>query len=325
VLAIALSGLLGTIGDAWATKRDGALTEPPAALARSLECHGDLRGAALPAVILVHGTGSSPKESFSFGYAYVLRRLGFAVCTVRLPDHGVVDLQRSIQYVVHAIRTVARRSGRKVSLIGHSQGAVLATYAPYFWPDLPTLIDDVIGLGGPYRGSTSANPGCADSACPAFAWQLRPTSNINRAFGDTPKPAGPSFTAIATAFDQRVTPAPQAGLLAGASNVALQDICPGRPVDHFQLLDDAVAYALAIDALTHPGPADPARVSRATCLQTTIPGSDDASAAAIAPIAIANAAARTTHAPFITREPTLRHPFAQRTTRPRPGKGTAHR
>jgi pimeloyl-ACP methyl ester carboxylesterase len=316
-LAVVVLTLLATVGDAQAVGPGAALTEPSAALTRALECQGDLRGAARPAVVLVHGTGSSPKESYSFGYEHALQRRGFPVCTVRLPAHGLVDMQRSMQYVVHAIREVHRRSGRKVSLVGHSQGAVLAAYAPYFWADLPAMIDDVVGLAGPYQGSTSVEPSCADGACPPFAWQFRPGSNLNRAFRDKPRPTGPSFTTIATDFDELVTPAPQAGLLAGASNVVLQDVCAARPVDHFLLIGDAVAYALALDALTHPGPADPARVSRTTCLQTIIPGSDLASATATAPLAITNAIFRILNAPSIAREPELRCPFDARAC-PRP-------
>jgi hypothetical protein len=308
-LVLAAIGLPATVGVAGAAEPGAALTEPPAELSGALECHGDLRGAAQPPVILVHGTGSSPEESFSFGYANALALLGFPVCTVRLPAHGLVDMQRSFEYVVHAIREVARRSGRRVSLVGHSQGAVLATYAPYFWPDLAALVDDVVGLAGPYRGTTASDPSCAGGACPAFAWQFRPASDLDRAFAGRARPAGPSFTAIATSFDELVTPAPQAGLLPGASNVVLQDICALRPVEHFLLVGDAVAYALAVDALTHPGPADPARVSRRTCLQTLMPGADLVRAAAVAPLAIAGAALRIATTPAVAREPQLRCPF----------------
>ena len=54
----------------------------------------------------------------------------------------------------------------------------------------------------------------------------------------------------------------------------VQDVCPGHAADHGSLLSDAVAYALVLDALTHSGPASPARVAGTTCLQTTMPGVD---------------------------------------------------
>lgn len=310
-VAVAIVGLAMAAPAARAETPDmgAALTESPQALERALECRGALRRAERPPVLLVHGTGSSPEESFSFGYAHALAALGFPVCTVRLPDNGLVDLQRSIQYVVHAIREAARISERKVSLIGHSQGALLATYAPYFWPDLPAKVEDVIGLAGPYRGTTGADAACAGGACPVIGWQFRTGSKLSAAFRDKPPPAGPTFTAIATAFDELVLPAPQAARLNGASNVVIQDLCPARPVEHFVLVADAVAYAVALDALTHRGPADPSRFRPATCLQALIPGADLAQLAVVAPHAIANAIARLSAAPAVDREPMLRCPL----------------
>jgi len=308
-LAVAVLASLAATDSAGAVNTGAALTEPPAALAAALDCHGNLARAARAPVILVHGAGSSPEESFSFGYVPALQRLGFPVCTVRLPEHGLADIQRSIQYVVHAVREVAQRSGRQVSLVGHSIGAVLGVYAPSFWPDLAALIDDDIGLAGPYLGGTSFSPACADSLCPSFSWQLRPASSLIRAFRDKPRPVGPSFTAVATAFDEIVTPAPEAGLLPGAANVVLQSVCHLRPIEHFLLAADAVAYALVLDALTHPGPADPARVPRATCLQVLPPGADLARGAVTAPLAVVNATVRSLQAPALSGEPQLRCPF----------------
>jgi hypothetical protein len=83
------------------------------------------RRATRTPVILVHGTGSTPEESFSFGYQAALPKLGIPVCTVRLPERGTVDQQRSIQYVVYAIREVTRRAGRKVSLLGTARARSL--------------------------------------------------------------------------------------------------------------------------------------------------------------------------------------------------------
>jgi triacylglycerol lipase len=42
------------------------------------------------------------------------------------------NAQVSVEYVVWAIRHVAQVSGRKVSIIGHSQGAFLPSYALRF-------------------------------------------------------------------------------------------------------------------------------------------------------------------------------------------------
>lgn len=63
------------------------------------------------------------------------------------------------------------------------------------------------------------------------------------------------------------------------TNVATQDICPADVDEHLTVgTVDPVAYALAVDALTHPGPADPARISRSVCEQLYMPGVNPLSA-----------------------------------------------
>jgi hypothetical protein len=61
---------------------------------------------------------------------------------------------------------------------------------------------------------------------------------------------------------------------AGAiTNVSTQDVCPLDLDEHLTVgTIDPVAYALALDALDHAGPADPARISRSVCVQLVQPG-----------------------------------------------------
>ena len=61
------------------------------------------------------------------------------------------------------------------------------------------------------------------------------------------------------------------------TNVAVQEICPTDASDHLAMgTYDAVGYALAIDALTHVGPADPKRIDPTVCAQPFQPGVDPA-------------------------------------------------
>jgi hypothetical protein len=61
----------------------------------------------------------------------------------------------------------------------------------------------------------------------------------------------------------------------GATNIALQDICPANTTEHVALgTHDPITFAIMIDALTHPGPADPARIDRAVCAQALPPHVD---------------------------------------------------
>ena len=64
----------------------------------------------------------------------------------------------------------------------------------------------------------------------------------------------------------------------GVANIALQDVCPNNVADHLAIGSyDAVAAALAFDALDHPGPADPSRIAATVCLQPFMEGVDAAS------------------------------------------------
>src|SRR4029077_5433017 len=46
------------------------------------------------------------------------------------------------------------------------------------------------------------------------------------------------------------------------ANIAVQQVCPGHVADHLAMGSyDAVGYALALDAITHAGPAQASRIS----------------------------------------------------------------
>jgi len=246
------------------------LTEPAGALGRALTCSGDLyRSRAIP-VLLVHGTGASGAENWEVGYQPALLRRGHAVCTVDLPNYGFGDVQRSVEYVVAAIRSMHRRAGRRISIIGQSQGGFHPAYALRVWPDLAARVDDFVGLVGVYdRGSEAARSGCAAEGCVPSFQQFATGSALLRELSRRRLPAGPSVTAIGTLQDTTVTPQPAANELPGARSIQVQDLCPGRDQpgdeDHILMAGDAAGFALTMDALTHPGPAEVGRADRGSC------------------------------------------------------------
>jgi pimeloyl-ACP methyl ester carboxylesterase len=238
----------------------------------ALQCTADVDAAVKTPVLLVHGTWSNTEESFSWGYQRVLPQLGYPTCTVGLPGRALVDHQRSVEYVVHAIRRVAERSGRSIFVLGHSQGSVLAIHALRFWPDLAAKVEDFVGLAGLYRGTQLADTLCR-FVCPPANWQQRRDSLYTAAINLRPDPPGPSYTSIYTQFDTVASPSTETAPLEGASNILIQDLCPLRPVDHVGMLGDAVTFRLVIDALTNPGPADPTRAP-VNCTEIYMPGAD---------------------------------------------------
>jgi triacylglycerol lipase len=240
-------------------------------------------------VLLVHGTAVTPEEHWGWNYGEVLPALGFDVCTVRLPDRAMGDIQVASEYVVHAILEIAGRSGRKVDVIGHSQGTLEPRWALRWWPKLREVVDDYIGLAGPHHGTNSADGACFAGSCFPAAWQMRHGSLFLDALNsvdETPNrwdpvtnPEGVSYSSIYSLFDELVQP-PETAILDGASNVLIQDVCPLRPIHHVGLNQDAVVFALVIDALDHEGPVEPSRIDPQTCLEAFMPGVNAADAAA---------------------------------------------
>jgi triacylglycerol lipase len=287
-----------------------ALETSPAVLEAALHCPSRLSGSAGTPVLLVHGTSSTPDESWAFGYARVLPLLGHPVCTVALPARGWNDIQTSAEYVVYAIREMASRSGRPISILGHSQGTLQPLWALRFWPDIAGLVDDYIGLAPPLQGTLPAIGVCRlPGRCPQAVWQFRTGSHFVRALNSAPLPVGPSYTAVATLFDELVVPQPAASRRAGVTSAVVQSICPGRVVEHVGLLGDAVAYALMIDALDHPGPADTRRIDRSVCSRALMPGIDTGAFLAALPVFVTNFAVSALAANWVHAEPALR-PYA---------------
>ena len=265
-----------------------ALSVPQAQLDASLACEG-VQGATATPVLLIHGTGSDPENNFAWNWVPALDALGTPWCTVALPGNGMDDVQVGGEYVVNAIRSMRQQAGRPISIVGHSQGGMIPRWALRFWPDTRAMVDDVIGLAPSNHGTESAqltcNPDCAPSV-----WQQRSDSEFMEALNSGQETfAGISYTQVYTHTDAVVTPnlddTGSSSLHGGdgaITNVAIQDICPTDVNEHLAIgTIDAVAYALAIDALENGGPADPSRVDPVSvCAQPFQPGVDPATVAA---------------------------------------------
>ncbi|SFP51174.1 hypothetical protein SAMN05421810_102805 [Amycolatopsis arida] len=274
---LSLSLLIAAAPAAGATTPPGPpLETPESRLDAALHCDESLDHATANPVLFVPGTTAEGGENFAWNYVAVLRAEGVPTCWVNYPYRGWRDMQVSSEYVVHAIRTMHERSGRKVSTVGHSQGGLHPVWAARFWPDIPAMLDDVISMGSPFQGSTMASLYCGvlnalPTGCQESFWQFTRGSRWSTALNAAPPPAGPAYTSLYSTTDEFATPGREASALPGAAHVGTQDVCPGRFGEHIALVVDAVVYALVRDALTHPGPADPARVDRAVCRSAFMP------------------------------------------------------
>jgi pimeloyl-ACP methyl ester carboxylesterase len=272
------------------------LSVPRSALQASLYCEPGVRNAKVEPVLLNPATGVNPEENFAWNYEPALDTLGIPWCAYTAPFDTLGNIETSGEYLVHAIRTEYALARRKIAIIGHSQGGMSMRWALRFWPDTRTMVDKVIGFDGSNHGTTSQPPGCADTGCPPADWQQGADSAFIHALNSGAETfSGISYTEIYTYHDEVVLPNSgdtsstcSSCLFTGAGqirNVAVQTICPNDPYEHILVIADPVAYALALDALTHAGPADPARIPHSVCSQLFMPGVTEAQVtAALQPV-----------------------------------------
>jgi triacylglycerol esterase/lipase EstA (alpha/beta hydrolase family) len=229
-------------------------------------------------VLLVHGTGLTPAESWAWNYEAVLPPLGYPTCTVALPQAALGDIQVASEYVVYAVDSMAARWRSAVDVIGHSQGGIEPRWALRWWPGLRPKVDHYIGLASPNHGIYAGDV-CADSGdCWPAVWQMAQGSRFLTALNSRSEAPGPtSYTNIYSETDDLVQPAlvdPTAALAnaPNVANIAVQSVCPGRYVNHGGMLADAAVYALVLDALTSPGPARASRIPTSVCAEAFMPG-----------------------------------------------------
>ena len=227
-----------------------------------------------PIVLLVHGTFTHGEEQWSWNYEPLLLERGYDVCIVTYPNRGLGDAQISAEYVVNAIDRIAD-TGRKVSIIGHSQGGMGPRWAVRWWPSLRDKIDDMILLASPNHGIDIAVLTDLGLPVPAVFFQFRSDSDYMHALNSEDETPGDiDYSNIYTQFDelvQPVSPEPTAALdwqqsNPKVANILIQDVCPGRIVEHATIgLSDRATFELVVDALENPGPASVERAGGEIC------------------------------------------------------------
>jgi hypothetical protein len=201
-----------------------------------------------------------------------------------------------------------------VQIVAHSQGGVVARWALRFWPDLRALVDDYVAFAPPNHGTLVADGLCVPDCAPAV-WQQTYHSRFVTAVNSYEETFPEvSYTVIYTHSDEIVQPNLDAhgssalsGPVGQVTNVAVQDICPEDSSEHLAVgTYDAVAYAIAMGALTHPGPADPRRVAPSVCTGGLMPGVNPTTFAADYGDAAATLAQVMATSPHVPAEPPLK-------------------
>jgi hypothetical protein len=108
---VALAGAAALAGPAAAA--EPGLTEPKAPHAAAQKCTGGVDDAQRTPLMVVTGTGASGDEAYAIGKgAFDHQRI--PVCWVNFPNHTTADVQVSVQYLVHGLRTMSARAGRHI-------------------------------------------------------------------------------------------------------------------------------------------------------------------------------------------------------------------
>ncbi len=262
-------------------------------------------------MLLTPATGVDSEHNFSWNYERLFDQQGIPWCASdqfgkRSTNNTNIEVRGD--YVTYGIRKMSRMAGRKIAVMGHSQGGMVMRWPLRFWPDTRKLVDDVIGMAGTNHGTIEAN-NCATQACTAANAQQAATSNFIAALNSRAETfKGISYTELYSNIDEVVTPQPQASSVSGPgdiANISIQSVCPDDPDEHLGIgTISPTAAALALDALTHRGPADPGRIDLTVCAQKLQPGINPSTFAA--DVAAAAAQLETSSAPERMGEPRLR-------------------
>src|SRR5436190_11290501 len=251
--------------------RGPRLSVPAKQLKAALQCTASVASDPREPILLVPGTTMTPEVNFSWNYERALNALGLPYCTIELPNRAMSDIQVAGEYVVYALRRMSRfegRRSRKVQVIGYSQGGMVPRWALRFWPDTRKLVDDDVGLDASNHGTITAEGACALEGCAPAVWQQRASSPFIAALNSFAETfPGISYTEVYSQNDEIVVPnldeSGSSSLHTGGgqiANIAVQQVCPGHVADHLAMGSyDPVGYALALDAVTHAGPAQAAR------------------------------------------------------------------
>lgn len=253
---------------AGATATEPRYHVPRADLKAALHCPASFTSGRQP-VLLVHGTFTHGQENYGWNYLPELAARGFDACYVDLPNRSLDDIQLASEYVVFAIRKMHRLSGHRVDVLGHSQGGLEPRWALRWWPSLRPQVSDLVTLATPNHGTALGNFGAASCAA---CFQMGQGSDFLTALnaGDE-TPGAVEYTNLYTTLqDELVVPATSAATT-GATNIAVQDVCPLRPVDHVSMAADRVVLTLVLDAFTHRGPASVGRLPAPATLCTQQP------------------------------------------------------
>lgn len=249
-----------------------------------------------PPLVMVPGTGSTGCLTFRSNFIKLFQDVSYAdPIWLNIPDFLLDDAQVNSEYVAYAINyisgisTSSSNSSSNVSVIAWSQGNLNTQWPLKYWPSTRNITSDFINISPDFHGTELAYivcPGFPSVACtPSIIQQEYNSDYVTTLRSNGGDSAYVPTTSIYSATDEIVQPqsgADASAILGDARRVGVTDaevqvVCNGRPAgglySHEGILYHPLAYALAVDALTHDGPGEISRIDLATiCDEVASPG-----------------------------------------------------
>lgn len=209
-------------------------------------------------VVLMHGTFASTRRAFS-SLAPALKAQGHCLFALNygrqgpLSLNGTMDINLSAQQVTAFVQSVLSKTGAaKVTLIGHSQGGLLA-FKVARSPELSGRIDRLVALAPSLNGTTRIPAALSSTHCPACAQQSDKSAFMQSFHQESVNTPGVRALILATRQDVVVTPVKRQFLdEPDVTNILLQDRYPGALATHSGLMHAAGAIELVREFLDTP-------------------------------------------------------------------------
>ena len=187
-------------------RSDGSAADRPGSRPRGVAAlHRELVGAPSTPVLLNPATGVNSDQNYAWNYERAFKANGIPYCTTTSPVRRLGDIQTPGDYIVYAIRQMYATAGRRIAIMGHSQGGMVMRWALRFWPDTRRWSTTSSAIAGSNHGTTA---GRLDGTGQPANLQQADNSNFTRA-RSTPAQetfAGIDYTDIYTHTDEVVKP-----------------------------------------------------------------------------------------------------------------------
>jgi len=229
------------------------------------------QGGKVQPVILMPGTGATGYLTYVGNYIRLLTGSSYAdPVWLNIPGYLLNDAQVNAEYAAYAINYIASITGKKVSIVGWSQGNIDIQWAFKYFTSTQKSTRNHIAISPDYAGTVNANLICPEGLpCDPSVLQQHYKGSSN--FIDKMRANGgdsayvPTTTVYSGLFDEIVEPQQGTGASAylndarkvGVTNNYLQGICPALPggsfYTHEGVLYNPIAFGLVKDALINGG------------------------------------------------------------------------